>query len=446
MRVRSICRSVLTVVLALGWGGAGYADEVEGEAAPATPAVQAEEVAKVERAARPIGLEEIVVTARKKEESAQSVPVALTAFNATSIENLHIRDISDLDARAPNLVLGRLNFTPAAAFIFLRGVGNTDIEKTQDQTVMVTVDGVPIGSQTAGIIDALDVEMVEVLRGPQGTLFGRNSIGGVINVRSARPTGEWGLQGRVTYGEYKRSDYELVLNFPALLNETLKFKVAWSDYRNDGYWAQNFFARSRGSDRDRTNIKAQVAWTPNESHEVRFFYDRTRDRSDSSLDFHMYTRPGQLPPAERESGLIEPWIGEGGCVGRVPLSAALVGLPGFEEFDNGYNVGYGWCNDPNSPDFSSVDNNHFGELELDLQGFGLTHEWTINDNYTLWSIYGYRDLDEDKTIDLDSTPSTIFEATRPEEYTQRSFELRLDSTHIDGRLRATTGFFWWHND
>ena len=446
MRSRSVYRSMLVVVLALGWSGAGYADEMEGDAEPETPAVRAGEQSKLQRAARPIGLDEIVVRARKTEESAQSVPVALTAFNAQAIEDFHIRDISDLTARVPNLIFARHNFTPAAALIYLRGVGNSDVEKTQDQTVMVTVDGVPIGSQVAGTVDALDVEMIEVLRGPQGTLFGRNSIGGVINVRSARPTGEWGLEGRVTYGEYERADYELVMNFPALLNETLKFKVAWSDYRDDGYWDQDFFARGRGNNRDRTNMKAQVAWTPNESHEVRFFYDYTRDRSESSLNYQMYTRPGEFPPVKRESGLLEPWVGEGGCVGRVALSPALVGLPGFEEFDDGYNIGYGWCNDPNTPDFSSVDNNHFQELSLDVQGFGVTHEWTINDNYTLWSIYGYRDIDEDKTIDTDSTQSTIFEVTRPEEYTQSSFELRLDSTHMDGRLRATTGFFWWHND
>ena len=169
-------------------------------------------------------IEEIVVTARKREESLQDVPLSVTAFDETTIENTYGENIGEFSKFAPNVTLARQPYAGNALFAGMRGIVFGDLEKSFDPAVGVVVDGVALVTNTGALVDTFDLESVEILRGPQGTLFGRNTIAGVVNVRRTRPTGEFGLRTQVRYGAHNETDVKAVLNFP--LGETLAVKVA----------------------------------------------------------------------------------------------------------------------------------------------------------------------------------------------------------------------------
>jgi len=130
-------------------------------------------------------LEEIVVTAQKRAESLQDTPIAITAFTATALADKGINDISEIANFTPGLVFDTtspIGGVSSGAAVFIRGIGNTDFSLTTDPGVGTYVDGVYVARSVGGVLDVLDVERIEILRGPQGTLFGRNAIGGAINI------------------------------------------------------------------------------------------------------------------------------------------------------------------------------------------------------------------------------------------------------------------------
>ncbi|WP_395396699.1 TonB-dependent receptor plug domain-containing protein [Novosphingobium sp. BL-8A] len=145
---------------------------------------------------------EIIVTARRRSETLQSTPVAITAINAAMLENKAAVNIGDLQGAAPGLLITQQNSGAQAANISIRGLTYADIEKSQTPTVGVVVDGVTIGTSTGQLQDAFDIAQIEVLRGPQGTLFGANTIGGVINITRTKPTMQPGVRAEFTYGRW----------------------------------------------------------------------------------------------------------------------------------------------------------------------------------------------------------------------------------------------------
>ena len=160
------------------------------------------------------GLEEVVVTARKRAESLQDVPVAVTALTAGMIERGNLNTVVDVAKMAPNVELIAQPFAGSALAASIRGVGLDDLEKTFEPTVAVSVDGVFYSSTAGANVDLFDVEAIEVLRGPQGTLFGRHTIGGVINIQRSKPTGEAGTRLQATFDEFERQDFKAVINAP----------------------------------------------------------------------------------------------------------------------------------------------------------------------------------------------------------------------------------------
>ena len=132
-------------------------------------------------------IEEVVVTARKKEESAQDVPVALTAMNQEQLEILKFRDFNDLAVGMPNVAMDDIGTTKGTQNFSIRGIGINSSIASVEPAVAIVVDGVYMGVSAGMVFDMFDLESIEVLRGPQGTLFGKNSTGGVILVNTALP-------------------------------------------------------------------------------------------------------------------------------------------------------------------------------------------------------------------------------------------------------------------
>ncbi len=151
-------------------------------------------------------LEEVVVTARKREESLQDTPIAISAFSAAALERQQITSTEDLDQVAPNLQFasyGPLTGNNSAAQVYIRGIGQSDGSSGVDPGVGLYIDDVYMGRSVGGVLDFRDVSNVQILRGPQGTLFGRNTIGGAVLLTTTLPGKEFGGTARVGFGDDK---------------------------------------------------------------------------------------------------------------------------------------------------------------------------------------------------------------------------------------------------
>ncbi len=180
------------------------------------------------------GLEEIVVTAQKRAENLQTVPISVAAVTGAALERQKINNISGLANSIPNLQINQWANSPDSAVFTIRGIGVNDPDPYVGTTVSVVVDGVVVGVNTAALTNLFDIERVEVLRGPQGTLFGANTTGGVINVITKQPTGEFGGEAQVTYGNYDRIEVNAALNFP--IAENLAGKISVLHTSRNGYF------------------------------------------------------------------------------------------------------------------------------------------------------------------------------------------------------------------
>ena len=183
-------------------------------------------------------IDEVVVTAQRRAETAQDVPVALTVISAEDLETQLIEDTLDLQRFVPNLNLGTNTGTANAARIFLRGVGEDESRGAVEPAVGTYVDGVYIGRIVGALFDLVDISQIEVLRGPQGTLYGRNSNGGAIKITSVRPdTESFGANGRITYGNYDRFDVKGSVNIP--VGEATAVRLSGLYKSRDGFFDIN---------------------------------------------------------------------------------------------------------------------------------------------------------------------------------------------------------------
>jgi iron complex outermembrane receptor protein len=180
-------------------------------------------------------LQEVVVSARKRSEPLQEVPIAVTAFDAAQLENAHIQNVEDLAFAAPDLAISRSQGSQNSAAIFIRGIGQDNSTIVNENGVGLYVDGVYLARQIGSLIDLVDIEQVEVLRGPQGTLYGRNNIGGAIKIDTRLPTtDELNYSGDVTIGSFDRVDVRGVVNAP--INDQMAMSVSALSRTDNGYY------------------------------------------------------------------------------------------------------------------------------------------------------------------------------------------------------------------
>ncbi len=178
------------------------------------------------------GIADIVVTAQRRAESMQNVPIAISSFNGQMLEHANITSLQDLQGRTPGLVIN--SFSPGQPELAIRGIGTKEDGAGASDSTLVMVDGVYFAARTATNIDIFDLEQVEVLRGPQGTLFGKNAIAGVINYVTKKPTlGEFELKVRQTVGNFGTFDTGAGVNVP--IGDTLAARLSFSRRKTDGY-------------------------------------------------------------------------------------------------------------------------------------------------------------------------------------------------------------------
>ena len=225
------------------------ADQPASTAAPAPPVNNADAVATAEAARQEASSQtqnpnEILVTARRRSETLQTTPVAITAINSAALENKASVNIGDLQGAAPNLLITQQNSGAQAANLSIRGLTYADIEKSQEPTVGVVVDGVFIGTNTGQLLDFFDIDQIEVLRGPQGTLFGRNTIGGVINIRRTRPTMHTGIKAEASYGSFNSWAARTVVNVGN--SDSIGVKAFYFHNQSDGFYKDSVTGKHRG--------------------------------------------------------------------------------------------------------------------------------------------------------------------------------------------------------
>lgn len=220
--------------------------------------------------------EEIIVTAQRRAENLQDVPVTITVFGAEEIQQARIQQVDDLVTRTPGLNFDA--FPASQPRLFIRGIGSADRGAAGDPSSAVFVDDIYMGRPAAIAFDAFDVERIEILKGPQGTLFGRNVVGGAINVITRRPEpAGFDAGAEVTYGNYDRVETAGFINLPFGEN-TGAIRVSGAYRRHDGY-VSNDHLGTRVDDQDSLSGRFQFLGEPSESFRFNFTLDGTRDRS-----------------------------------------------------------------------------------------------------------------------------------------------------------------------
>ena len=379
---------------------------------PALPTAAAQEQAS---------LEEIVVTARKREENLQSTPMSITALTSQDLARRDISNINRIDEVTPNLVFHTVSPSSGqnnSVMVFIRGVGQLDFTGTTEPGVGIYVDGVYYARSISSAIEFLDIERVEVLRGPQGTVFGRNTIGGAINVVTKQPADEFGGYVELVVGTDSRTDATLNVDFP--LSDTFKGKFTVATRQQDGYIINQVTGVDYG-DRDTQSARLVLQWDPNDDWMFALNTDFTTQRENSAPNsltvvnptsafagFHNFAPPG--------AGV--------GCVPPDPVGNATC-------YSSDWLAGL-------EADWSGLSS----QSDLDNWGISLTATWT-GDAVSLKSITAFRDLESFSSRDGDHSPLVIFQTTDLFDYDQFSQEIQLTGQAVDDRLNWLAGLYYF---
>lgn len=212
---------------------------------------------------------DIIVTAQRRGERLQQVPIAITALSSEALQNQGIANLSDLSRAAPSLKIVAYPNSSDTLTLTMRGQGAGNVgEITKDGGVSLYVDGFFVGRPQGALLDLGDPERIEVLRGPQGTLYGRNTTGGAINIITQKPSGEWGGSGTLSYGSRNLVRALGSVDLPAFGNFSIKASAV---YVNQDGWVKNPGAQHNYGEFGQIAGRISTKWTPSDS--VRFFYN-----------------------------------------------------------------------------------------------------------------------------------------------------------------------------
>ncbi|VAV93706.1 TonB-dependent receptor [hydrothermal vent metagenome] len=364
-------------------------------------------------------LEEITVTARKMEEGLQNTPVSITALSAGALEARNLTNLSEVGNFSPNVFM---SFTTGGsgsgsdALIYIRGVGQSDFLFTTDPGVGVYIDGVYYARTVGGVFDLLDLERVEILRGPQGTVFGKNTIGGAVNVISKKPTGETGAKASVTMGSFNRLDVRGSADV-SVIEDKLFAKLSFSSKDRDGYGDILDFNTGKVVDHNgnenSTSARLALRWIPSDRTEVNLISDFTRKREQSTVR--------TIEFVDSSTGLAPLWNGLVGGPAGLPYTDAFVTGNPFTNYGTG----------PNQNDLNSW-------------GINLTVDHEVSDNVDIKSITAYREFDAHFGRDGDGSPLNYVHTDDTQTQSQLSQEFQLSGVASDDKLNWLVGLFYFN--
>ncbi len=344
-----------------------------------------------------IVLEKIVVKARKREELIQSTPIAVTHFGSKQIEALKVTDLESLTVGIPNVSLDDIGTSGGGIGNFsIRGIGINSSIPSVDPTVGVFVDGVYLGQTNSVMFDTFDLESIEVIRGPQGVLFGRNVIGGAILVNTKKPTDSFDASFRTRFeggGESLNSYYMASLGGP--LGNNVAAKITAYTNQDQG-WFKNLRTGKSFGEADVRMLRPVLTWNPTENLDFVFRYQyESIDGDGPAAQSHSTQRPSGLPNFSRDSHDFS------------------IDQEGFRKVKN-----------------------HFLSVQTD---------WDVDlGNGTITNIFGWRTSDTQFGLDLDSSPLDLITAMGWNDAEQLSNELRY-SGELSENLQAVTGIYYFRN-
>lgn len=356
-------------------------------------------------------LEEILVTAEKREASLQDVAISITAFQGEELRNSGIVTSEQLTGFTPGLNIQR----DVIGKVVIRGIGTENFTIAGDPGVAINFDGGYVARSSVSIFDLFDLERVEVLRGPQGTLYGRNATGGAINFISNKPTADPEVDVLVDVGDYGKQRLEAAISGP-LAGDTVLGRLSVMYHERDGFTDNIFPNVGRGLDeldsRDLWALRAQLQWQPSDQLSVNFKADIYED--DSNPIAYKY--------------VADPLIYFGGAPFPNPLADDLRAVSqGFEQEVPGFDL--------RAPEVG----------QWDQRGMQATVDWTISDALSLRSISAFRDVEFGWLNDGDGIEAflvTYFQADESDQLTQE-FQLSYDD---GGPLTWTAGLYYLQED
>ena len=402
--------------------------------APATSFAQSAMPAdKPAQASDASGIQPITVTARRRSEDIQDTPVAITALSGAALNDSQATSITALNDLAPSLTINSsaaFSGSSQTVAIFMRGIGQTDFTLNTDPGVGIYVDGVYISRSVGALLDLVDIERVEVLRGPQGTLFGRNSVGGALNITTQRPGPNLGGRVSLTYGTNNLLIASGSLNAP--LSDNLFAKVSLQSHTQDGYVKRITDGINLG-DKDNLSGRFSLLWEAGSATDVLLSADFSRSRENGAPLVLTKVDPGAAFPAAHNlivAPQLEPALAAypNGCLD--PAGAAVGGSACYNDqwiLDNRYETAGSY------PVYS----------DADVWGVALTIDHKLNDALSIKSISAYRDLDSKFSRDGDGSPLAINATEDIFKYHQFSEELQLAGEVLDGSLNFIVGGFYF---
>jgi len=351
-------------------------------------------------------LETVTVTARKREETLQDVPVAVTAFTPQTLDKLNIRDLGDLGAQVPNLTIYAARGSTSTVTAYIRGVGQADPLWGVDPGVGIYLDDVYIARPQGALLDVFDVERIEVLRGPQGTLYGKNTIGGAIKYISRGLPQETSGFASVTVGNYGQLDAKAAIGGEIGGKDSgVRGRVAVAKMSRDGFGENLYNNGGDVSDKDITAMRMQLGAYSQDDFDVQFALDWMDDKSG--------VRGGKMlaPNTNALANVVFP------------------GTSAIKPLDSRYDIRSAM---PNVNDTT-------------MKGASVTVNWRPNGDWAFKYVAALRESDTETSIDFDQLPAKIADVRAFYSDRQVSNELQVNYD-AGGRARGVTGLYFFNGD
>ncbi len=390
------------------------------------------------------GLEEIVVTAQFVEQNLQDTPVAITAMSGELMQARGQQSVEEISAQAPNVTLTQAGAFAGPALIgYIRGVGQADFNPAMEPGVGMYVDDVYYSTLTGSVLDLLDLDRLEVLRGPQGTLAGKNSIGGAIKLYSKKPDADNDGYVEVGYGSLNAHSIRAASNL-TIVDDTLYARIAGVSRARDGHVTRldyncanpgstlDFGSNILGADCDigkeggikYTAARAALRWIASDNLEINFSADTLSDTSEPPANIMFAYGETRAPVFSGTTGLA--W----------PFAAPFPQVdPSIFIRDDGYSNYATYTDDRTGSKIKP-------EQTMESRGYSLNVDWQLTDDLQLQSITGYRRYDAAWGTDPDGSPFAVQQLYQQLDHTQKSQEFRLNGKAGDF-LDYTVGAFYF---
>ncbi|MCJ2178083.1 TonB-dependent receptor [Novosphingobium album (ex Hu et al. 2023)] len=416
------------------------------------------------------GLTEIVVTATKRAENVQDVPIAITAFSADALAQKGITEVVSVGNLAPNVTLDAgTPFSGSSSVLaaYIRGIGQNDFAFNLDPGVGIYLDGVYLARSVGANQDLLDIERIEILKGPQGTLFGRNTIGGAISIVTRDPEPVFGGKLQATTGSFNRIDVKGALNVP--ISDNLLSSVSFSVKNRDGYQKVIPFPAdgayvdeedsfpsfgsghpsTLGGD-DEWTVRAKLKWTPTDTLKVVLAGDYLHQSNNGVASSLLATYGDPSDSAQVFGGLYNLCIGtpattmaaiglDALCGTRASVGTPLAGV-NVDEVSGNDHLTWGDQFLTGDKDKTYATGNNFSRLKN--WGLALTASLDLG-AAELKSITAYRKLDWSSAQDEDGSPLALLETSFQMKQEQFSQELQLTGEAAGGRLKYVGGLYYF---